>query len=113
MLGLKIENKRALVNAEPSVKVPGIAFAEPGPGDMSMSFGYKTRPPEPVPQELEDAHQRVFAACKAAGVHFLHGATLDTIEDRIREGVMICPITRVGPEVAAKGRAFTKRTMPV
>jgi len=113
MLGLKIENKRALVNAEESVKVPGIAFAEPGPGDMAMSFRYRKRPLGPLPQELQDAHDRIFAACKAAGIAFLHGGDIDTIEDRIREGVMISSTARGGPEVAAKGRAFTKRTMPV
>ncbi len=112
MLGLKIENKRALVNAEESVKVPGISFAEPGPGDMSMSFGYKKRPVPPT-QELQDAHDRIFAACKAAGVHFLHGGDIDTVEDRIREGVMISPTGVGGAEMAARGRAFTKRTMPV
>ena len=113
MLGLKIENKRALLNAELSLKVPGIAFAEPGPGDMSMSFGYKTRPTDPVPPELQAAHDRIFAACKAEGIHFLHGGTIDTIEDRIREGVMISSTAASGPEMAVRGRAFTKRTMPV
>jgi 4-hydroxy-2-oxoheptanedioate aldolase len=38
MLGLKTENRRALANAEPSAKVPGVAFAEWGPGDMGMSL---------------------------------------------------------------------------
>ena len=39
MLGLKIENRRALVNVEVTTRVPGISFAEWGPGDMSMSYG--------------------------------------------------------------------------
>ncbi|HEX5795763.1 MAG TPA: aldolase/citrate lyase family protein, partial [Geminicoccaceae bacterium] len=41
MLGLKIENRRALENAEASLAVPGVAFAEWGPGDMGMAFGHK------------------------------------------------------------------------
>src|SRR2546421_11337406 len=35
LLGLKIEDKRALANVDESLKVPGIAFAEWGPGDMA------------------------------------------------------------------------------
>ena len=38
-LGLKIENKRALNNVEATVRVPGIAFAEWGPG----GYGTVTR----------------------------------------------------------------------
>ena len=41
MLGLKVENLRALDNAEASLAIPGIAFAEWGPGDMGMAFGHK------------------------------------------------------------------------
>jgi hypothetical protein len=33
LFGLKIENPRADANVESSVRVPGIAFAEWGPGD--------------------------------------------------------------------------------
>ena len=33
LFGLKIENPRADANVETSVRVPGIAFAEWGPGD--------------------------------------------------------------------------------
>ena len=44
ILGLKIENVRALVNVEVTTSVPGITFAEWGPGDMSMSMGYKNMP---------------------------------------------------------------------
>ena len=36
LLGLKIENKRAVENLEETLSTPGIAFAEWGPGDMSM-----------------------------------------------------------------------------
>src|SRR5712692_11748472 len=41
LLGLKLEDKYALANAEENVKVPGIAFAEWGPGDMSLSLGVR------------------------------------------------------------------------
>ena len=36
MLGLKLEDSDALANAEKNSKVPGIAFAEWGPGDMGF-----------------------------------------------------------------------------
>jgi 4-hydroxy-2-oxoheptanedioate aldolase len=112
MLGLKIENKRALANVEMTTRVPGIAFAEWGPGDMSMSFGYK-KMPRPFPSEMLAIRDRVFAACKAAGLAFLEGATPDTIADKITEGVRI--FGAGGPEgkkMVEAGRKFSKRKMP-
>src|SRR6266542_1569329 len=38
LLGLKIEDKIALSNAEKSTQVPGVGFAEWGPGDMGWSL---------------------------------------------------------------------------
>ncbi|MBI3494048.1 MAG: hypothetical protein HY047_20060, partial [Acidobacteria bacterium] len=38
LLGLKLEDKYALENADANAKVPGIAFAEWGPGDMAFSL---------------------------------------------------------------------------
>ena len=108
-LGLKFENKRALANVEITAQVPGIAFAEWGPGDMSMSFGYMN-PPSPRPQELEDARNRVFAACQAAGIHFLESTSPDTIKESIDAGVRI---TGGGEEAARIGRAHAGREMAV
>src|SRR5437660_2369898 len=42
LLGVKVEDKYALDNAEQSLKVPGIGFAEWGPGDMALSLGIRT-----------------------------------------------------------------------
>ncbi|HEX6897496.1 MAG TPA: hypothetical protein VF146_19590, partial [Bryobacteraceae bacterium] len=39
LLGLKLEDKYALANADANLKIPGIAFAEWGPGDMALSLG--------------------------------------------------------------------------
>ena len=114
MLGLKIENKRALSNVELTIRVPGIAFAEWGPGDMSMSFGYRRAPRDPHPPELQEARDRVFAACKAAGVRFLEGFSPENAAQRIEEGVRISGTGGPrGEETVAAGRAHTKRTMPV
>lgn len=112
MLGLKIENRRALANVEESTRVPGIAFAEWGPGDMSFSYGYRHAPRDPHPPELAAARARVFAACKAAGLAFLDGMTAENAADRIEEGVRISGGGARG-EAATAGRAHTKREMPV
>jgi 4-hydroxy-2-oxoheptanedioate aldolase len=111
-LGLKIENKRALSNVEATMKVPGIAFAEWGPGDMGMSLGFPDNHDEPFPREMEDARSRVLAACKANNVFFLNTVREDDVEKRIEEGVRIGASGRGGREAAEKGRKFTKRTMP-
>ncbi|MCS6859677.1 MAG: aldolase/citrate lyase family protein [Abditibacteriales bacterium] len=110
MLGLKIENRRALANAEASLKVPGIAFAEWGPGDMGMSFGYPDQHDPPYPPEMQAARLRVMSACQAAGVYFLNSVRPDNVTQMIDEGVMIC--SGGGAEAANIGRQYTKRTMP-
>ena len=43
LIGLKLEDKYALANAEQNLQVPGIAFAEWGPGDMALSLGVGAR----------------------------------------------------------------------
>ena len=88
LLGVKIENQTALTNVESTLAVPGLAFAEWGPGDMSMSFGY-TEIPDPLPPELIAARQRVFTACRVNNIHFLEHASPDTVVARIKEGITI------------------------
>jgi len=106
MLGLKIENKRALANAEASTSIPGIAFAEWGPGDMGMSLGYIGAP---NPDKMLAVRSRVLAACKSAKIAFLNGVRPDNVAELIEEGVMIGS----GSEEAAEiGRKYTKRNMP-
>ncbi|MBV7339383.1 hypothetical protein KFU94_66450 [Chloroflexi bacterium TSY] len=108
LLGIKIENKRALVNAEASAKVPGIAFAEWGPSDMRMTFGYDdVRTRENTEEgELKAACDRIFAACQAANIGFLDAVYPDTVVDKIKEGVTF----PAGNEESAKvGRKYTGR----
>src|SRR6266436_912320 len=66
LLGLKLEDKYALANAEQNLKVPGIAFAEWGPGDMALSLGVRGlgSVAEKDPRMVA-ARATVFAACKA------------------------------------------------
>ena len=93
LLGLKIENKRALANAERSTATPGVAFAEWGPADMSMSHGLRDVPIDLERPELQAARQRVFDACKAAGIAFLDGCTEANLAAKLAEGVRISPGT--------------------
>ncbi len=107
LVGLKIEDRHALENAEESVAVPGVGFAEWGPGDMSMSYNVQRAA---MPQVLVDARARVFEATKKAGVAFLNSMNGDNIIAMIDEGVRIG--SGPGPEAADRGRRYTNRQMP-
>lgn len=111
LLGLKIENVRALASVEASTRVPGIAFAEWGPGDMGMSMGYPDQHDEPYPADMRAARARVLGACKAAGLAFLEQVTPANVLARIAEGVRI-GTGRQGHEAAELSRRHTGRTMP-
>ena len=110
LLGLKLEDKYALKNAEENLKIPGIAFAEWGPGDMALSLGVRASGAEAVKDPaMVAARAKVFAACKANHKFFLNSFAPSDVVDLIREGVMIGPASR---ETAEIGRKFTKRQMP-
>ncbi len=110
LLGLKIESAAAIPHIEEILSVPGIGFAEMGPGDLSMSLGYLHRP-DPLPQEMEAVRQRVRAACLKNGIAFLETANERDIVERIDEGARVIAGGREA--VAQAGRAYTKRSMPV
>jgi 4-hydroxy-2-oxoheptanedioate aldolase len=109
LLGLKLEDKYALANADESLKVPGIAFAEWGPGDMALSLGVRNSGRGPMPPEMQQARSKVLAATKAHNVFFLNGVGPGDVVEMIKEGVMI---GAGGQEAAEIGRNFTKRQMP-
>ena len=111
LLGVKIETVRALSNCELSLAVPGLGFAEWGPGDLHMSFGIKRDPSKPMDPRLLEARDRVKAACEANNLAFLEGATPEDITEKIDEGVRIIAGHR--EDTADIGRAHSKRTMPV
>ena len=107
LLGLKIEDSYALTSAEKTTKVPGIAFAEWGPGDMA--FWLVGRPQGgdgPYPPVMLQARGRVLKATKEAKIFFLNTCNDGNVADMIKEGVMICT---GGDDV---GRKLTKRLMP-
>jgi 4-hydroxy-2-oxoheptanedioate aldolase len=110
LLGVKLEDKYALANADQNLRVPGIAFAEWGPGDMALSLGI--RGPGNVAERAPDmiaARARIFAACKANKIFFLNAMSPETVIALIKEGVMIGPANEAAAEA---GRRYTKRRMP-
>jgi 4-hydroxy-2-oxoheptanedioate aldolase len=113
LFGLKIENPRADANVETSVRVPGIAFAEWGPGDHGFYIlgrpGTYTGGGETAPQ-MAAVRRRVLNAAKAAGIRFLNACNENNVTEQLKDGVMIC--TGGDTPAADKGRAFTKRTDP-
>jgi 4-hydroxy-2-oxoheptanedioate aldolase len=111
LLGLKIENTRALANAEAVAAVPGIAFAEWGPGDMGMSLGMPDAHDPPYPPEMMAARDKVLAACKANKLGFLEQVTPENVVDQIAAGVMVGAGKQA--EAAARiGRQHTRRPEP-
>ena len=112
-LGIKIESKAALPYVEEIMQVPGVGFAEVGPGDMALTLGIRTLS-DPWPQEMVEIEQRVKEACEAGGVYFHpftgYAAPAD-FPALIDAGALV--ITAPDQEIARIGRAHTKRAMPV
>ncbi len=109
LLGLKIESKAALPHIEEILAVPGIGFAEMGPGDLSMSLGY-LRVPDPWSAQMLETHDRVRDACAANGVAFLSSAKPDNVVEKIDGGARV--IAGGSEETARIGRAHTQRSLP-
>ncbi len=111
LLGVKLESPEGVAHCEEILAVPGLGFAEMGPGDLGLSLGYPDVPREPYPPEMREARSRIFAACRRNRVAFLEGCGADSIRARLDEGVRVIAGDR--EEVALIGRAHQRRTMPV
>jgi 4-hydroxy-2-oxoheptanedioate aldolase len=112
IFGVKIENPRADANVESTVRVPGIAFAEWGPGDHGF---YLVGSPAAsgrgdLAPNMVAVRKRVLDATKTVGIKFLNACNEANVIDQLKDGVMIC--TGGDSPAADKGRAFTKRTDP-
>jgi 4-hydroxy-2-oxoheptanedioate aldolase len=105
LLGLKLEDKYALANAEANLEIPGIAFAEWGPGDMQLSLNVKSADAP----EMRAARNRVFAATKSHKIFFLETMNEKSVVAEIKEGVRVGPAS---PAAAEIGRKFQNRQMP-
>jgi 2-keto-3-deoxy-L-rhamnonate aldolase RhmA len=110
MLGVKLESPEGVAQCEAILAVPGLAFAELGPGDLGLSLGYVEVPRVPYPPEMAAARERIMAACRRNGLAFLEGCTPDTVVVRIEEGVRV--IAGGLAETARIGRAHQRRAMP-
>ncbi len=111
LLGVKLESPEGIANCEAILAVPGLGFAELGPGDLGLALGYLAVPRDPYPPEMKEARGRVFAACQKNHVPFLETASPENIVARLDEGVRIIAGHR--EETARIGRAHQRRTMPV
>jgi 2-keto-3-deoxy-L-rhamnonate aldolase RhmA len=111
LLGVKIESPEGVANCEAILAVPGLGFAEMGPGDLGLALGYLTLQLDPYPPEMKEARDRVFAACRSNRLAFLEGCSPANIVARLDEGVRVIAGQR--EETATIGRAHQKRMMPV
>ena len=111
MLGVKLESPEGIANADAICAVPGLAFAEMGPGDLSLSLGHTTIQRDPYPPVMQASRDRVLNACLRNGIAFLEGCNPANITTRLDEGVRV--IAGHDPETARIGRAHQRRTMPV
>ena len=111
LLGVKLESPEGIANADAICAVPGLGFAEMGPGDLSLSLGSVAIMRDPYPPVMAAARAKVLAACLRNGIAFLEGCSRDNIVARLDEGVRV--IAGHDPEVARIGRAHQKRGMAV
>ncbi len=112
LLGVKIESPEGVAHCEEILAVPGIGYAEMGPGDLGLSLlGLVALQLWPYPPAMQEARERVFAACRANGIAFLEGCTPETVAARLDEGVRVIAGGR--EDTARAGRAHQRRAMPV
>ena len=125
ILGLKIEDKFCLEMAPEITKIPGIAFAEWGPGDMGMSFGFPDAHDPPYPDIMNQARNKIKSALDKNGIVF-YSSWMDesmTQEERLDYIIDELGCKMVGiPAMLTKaeqknlleyGRKKTGRKMPV
>jgi 4-hydroxy-2-oxoheptanedioate aldolase len=110
LLGVKLESPEGIANADEICAVPGLGFAEMGPGDLSLSLGSTKLLRDPYPPVMRAAREKVFSACLRNGIAFLEGCSKANIVARLDEGVRV--IAGHDPEMARIGRTHQKRATP-
>lgn len=111
LLGVKLESPEGIANADAICAVPGLGFAELGPGDLSLSLGHVKILRDPYPPIMQAARDKVLAACLRNRIAFLEGCNPRNIAERIDQGVRV--VAGHDPETARVGRAHQGRAMPV
>ncbi|HEX4117791.1 MAG TPA: hypothetical protein VHX99_03240 [Rhizomicrobium sp.] len=124
IFGVKIEDTIADLQAEKTLSLPGIAFAEGGGGDhgywvygLSVMNPDGTRNP-PAPEkkaQFDKAMATVIGLCKKYNIRYLAGGSTDPnaanfVHKVIDNGQMVI---ESGEDVAIMGREYSKRKMPV
>jgi len=107
LLGVKLESPEGIAHCDAICAVPGLGFAEMGPGDLGLSLGYTTLRRDPYPPEMQEARDKVLAACRRNGIAFLEGGTPANIIERLDQGVRV--IADHDQESARIGRVHQKR----
>ena len=92
--------------------VPGIGFAEWGPGDMGISLDLPDGhgPNRSLHPKMREARAKVLNACKKNKLAFLNTVRENDVTEMIDEGVRIGAGASLA--TAEKGRRYTKRQMP-
>ncbi len=111
LLGVKLELPEGIADCDAILAVPGLGFAELGPGDLGLALGYTAVPRDPYPPEMREARRRVLAACQKHRVAFLETCSPENIAAKLDEGVRVIAGHR--EETGIVGRAHQRRTMPV
>lgn len=111
LLGVKLESPEGIADADEILATPGLGFAELGPGDLSLSLGYKEMPRDSYPPEMRAARAKVMTACRRNGIAFLEIGTPANVTDKIDEGVRV--FAGHSEEAARLGRAHQRREMKV
>ena len=118
ILGLKIEDRFCLPDADRIAGVPGISWGEWGPGDMAMSFGDPDGHDAPYPPHMENARLTIKSAFDKAGGAFYCSWRDESMDEEeiavhlIEEiGAKILPVDNA--DVANAIRRKYGRTMPV
>ena len=107
LLGVKIESPEGVANCDQILAVPGLGFAEIGPGDLGLSLGHTAIRINPYSPDLQEARDRIIAACRRNRLAFLEVCTPENIAARIDEGVRV--VAGQNEETARIGRAHQQR----
>lgn len=118
ILGLKIEDRHSLPDADAIASVPGISFAEWGPGDMSMSHGEVDGHDPPYSKAMLAALDTVRSACRKAGIAFHCGWPDPAMSTEQQVRYLLDELDTMSLGVPDRtyadiGRKLTGRTMPV
>lgn len=111
LLGVKLEDRHAVEHADAIARTPGLAFAEWGPGDMGMSYGFPENHDPPYPAQMEAARHVIKNACDAAGLAFL--SSWNDASQSVEENVTFlldwgARILSGGEQIAITGRRIER-----